>query len=229
MSKIVGPFLEFPGIVITLLVVLYIFKRKKWLAVLAAILYAISIELVWIPVQKLWTLKMEPVPGDIIVLGGGVIQAGDRTLPSLSTLQRLERGFEIWKEQGGKIFVCGGKTPAGNIEAKLMKEILVSWGVPESDVIAEEHSKTTYENLKNIKDLLSGSVNIVTSSYHTRRAFMVTRKLKINARMIPADYIIEEKVSYRSFLPQITSFMFMGYFSHEIVGCFYYWITGKGG
>ena len=229
MSKIIGPFLELPGILITLSIIFYLIRRKKLFLVFAAALYLVSAEIFWIPVQKFWVVTENPVQGDVIILGGGAIVANGETFPSRSTLERLLKGFEIWKNSPkSKIFVCGGKTQAGVIEADVMREILISWGVPKNSIVVERNSKNTYENLKNIRNFLSSNVNIITSSFHTRRTKMVARKLSINARIIAADYVLEEKINYRSFLPQISTLEFLGYLSHEIVGVVYYYITGKG-
>jgi uncharacterized SAM-binding protein YcdF (DUF218 family) len=67
-----------------------------------------------------------------------------------------------------------------------MKNYLVETGFPEEDIILEEQSKTTFENLKNVRDMLD--VNgvkhryiFVTNNYHVFRTSLYAKKLKIKA------------------------------------------------
>ena len=63
-----------------------------------------------------------------------------------------------------------------------MARYLLSQGIPESDIILEDASTTTYENLefsKHILDRLEGRkyTALVTSNYHVYRALRYCRKV----------------------------------------------------
>ena len=56
-----------------------------------------------------------------------------------------------------------------------MRRYLISKGIPESDIILEDRSATTFENLKNSKDIIDSTEGrkytaLVTSNYHVYRA-----------------------------------------------------------
>ena len=56
-----------------------------------------------------------------------------------------------------------------------MRRYLISKGIPESDIILEDRSATTFENLKNSKDIIDSTegrkyIALVTSNYHVYRA-----------------------------------------------------------
>ena len=63
-----------------------------------------------------------------------------------------------------------------------MKRYLLGKGIPESDIILEDASKTTLENLKFSKQILDGidgrkNTALVTSNYHVYRALRYCRKI----------------------------------------------------
>ena len=71
-------------------------------------------------------------------------------------------------------------------EAECMKRILTERGIPESRLILESRSTCTDENLRFSKEIMKregidGSVYLVTSDYHQKRALMLCKKHGINA------------------------------------------------
>ncbi len=224
--KIVSAFIEFPGLIVTLLLMLGIYKRKKSLLFLSILFYLISSEFVWLPVQNLWTVIEFPVNGDTVILGGGALKVPEGTQLSRATTMRLIKGYQVWKKYGGKIIVCGGKTPSGVVEAVLMKDLLMQFGVPEDSIVVENESLNTLENLKNAVKFIKGKVNIVTSALHTRRVKLIAKKFKINSSVVASDYLLESRVTYRSFLPSSDSLKFISYLTHEIFGIIYYKLIG---
>jgi len=225
-GKIIGSFVQFPGVLVSLFLILWIVRKKKKYLVVSIIIYLFTIEVIWIPVEKLWMIEEDPIKGDILVLGGGVLVAPDGEELSRATLQRLLKGFELWKKLKGRIIVSGGRTPSGLIEAEKMKETLMSWGVPEKVIVSEGNSFNTYENLLYTKNITDKPMNIVTSSTHTVRAKMIAKKLHLKSAVIPCDFIIETKVTYRSFLPSQETLSFLGCLTHEIFGIIYYKFKG---
>lgn len=122
----------------------------------------------------------------IIVHGCGLID-GERVSPLLKG--RVDKAVHIYHKcrQHPKIVVSGGKGADEKItEAAAMKNYLVEIGFQKEDIILEEHSKTTFENLKNVRDMLD--VNgvkhhyiFVTNNYHVFRTSLYAKKLKIKA------------------------------------------------
>ena len=101
-----------------------------------------------------------------------------------------------------KIMMCGGivpNMPQETIsEAERMKQKAIELGVPEEDIILEDESQNTVENilcamvelqramwLNNVKNVL-----VVTTAYHMRRSLQLARYLfpaHINVYACPAD------------------------------------------
>lgn len=122
----------------------------------------------------------------IIVHGCGLID-GERVSPLLKG--RVNKAVRIYHKCKchPKIVLSGGKGADEKIsEAAAMKIYLVETGFPEEDILLEEQSKTTFENLKNVRDMLD--VNgvkhhyiFVTNNYHVFRTSLYAKSLKINA------------------------------------------------
>lgn len=112
-----------------------------------------------------------------IVLGAGLI--GDQISERLQI--RLDTAYLTLKDNEVPIIVSGGKGGGELIsEAEAMKRYLVEKGIPESRIILEDQSTSTYENLKFSKALMSEGndhIMIITSDYHMYRAKMIGRRL----------------------------------------------------
>lgn len=127
-------------------------------------------------------------PDAIIVLGSGLI--GDKVPPLLA--QRLTKGKAIYDQfQGRPTIIVSGGQGADELtsEATAMANYLMEHGVPEADILIENRSRTTFENLTFSKAILEEEglgkhVLVVTNSFHALRAGIFMRRLKIPGRSI---------------------------------------------
>ncbi len=117
----------------------------------------------------------------IIVLGCRVYG----TTPSPFLTGRLDRGLELYNEGYGKyIIVSGGKGEGESIsEAEAMRQYLLSKGMDNSKIIAEDKSSSTMENLINSKKIMDAmgfhSAVIVSNKYHLKRASLMAKSQHI--------------------------------------------------
>lgn len=129
----------------------------------------------------------------VIVLGSGLI--GDKVPPLLKS--RLDKGIEIYSQQLSKgnhtkIVVSGGQGSDEIVpEAVAMKKYLVSQGIPELDILVEDKSTTTYENMKFSKNIMNNisknySCIFVSNNYHVFRASIYARKAGLKANGVGA-------------------------------------------
>lgn len=119
----------------------------------------------------------------VIVLGAGL--RGDRVTPLLAS--RLRRGVDVFRrgEARGQpvvIVPSGGQGPGETTsEAAAMASWLTTEGVPEADILPEDRSTTTDENIAYSLALLTrhGIARpyvVVTNSFHAFRAAMLMRR-----------------------------------------------------
>lgn len=129
----------------------------------------------------------------IIILGAGI--KSEEVTPLLKS--RLDKALQYQEKQIEKIkfVVSGGQGPDEPVsEAFAMRKYLQSQHVPNDQIIFEDQSTTTYENMmfskRKIKEdwKQTGKPNILfsTSNYHVFRSALYARKAKVNAEGIGA-------------------------------------------
>lgn len=130
---------------------------------------------------------------DFILIMGDAVQ-GTKIPQRLSN--RLEKGIEIYLKQKAMIIVSGGKGPGEDIaEADAMKQYLVDRGIPSSDIIIENQSDSTKQNLLNTKHLLvnlmtefpTPTLLIVSSNYHLFRIGFLAKHENLKFDTIPSE------------------------------------------
>ena len=118
----------------------------------------------------------------VIIHGAGLIK-GEKISKLLAN--RLDKAIEIYQKAPTSpiLIPSGGNGSDEKIsEAEAMEKYLLEKGIPADKIIKEDKSTTTFENLKNSKEIIeaqTGNKNIalVTSNYHVYRALRYCRKI----------------------------------------------------
>ncbi len=93
----------------------------------------------------------------------------------------------------GKLILCGGfNSTIQQEEATVMQQFALEKGIPPKDLMLDNVSLNTYENIANALNLLKTSkldvdqitLNIISIHFHARRALLTAEKLFPTARMI---------------------------------------------
>ena len=121
----------------------------------------------------------------VIIHGAGLLQ-GDRVSRLLQA--RLDKAIAVYRKDPTptKLIPSGGQGADETVsEAEAMKRYLVEHGVPEDDILLEDRSKTTLENLTYSKQILDGREGkkctaLVTSNYHVYRALRYSKKIGLS-------------------------------------------------
>ena len=125
----------------------------------------------------------------MIVLGARVWPSGRM---SNALRYRCETALQVWKDGlVQNIIVTGGRgadEPAA--EADVMREFFLDNGVPEEQVIAENTSTNTIQNLWNAREIMRQkgweTAAVVTNDYHVQRALWIARDAEVTACGIAA-------------------------------------------
>lgn len=169
-----------------------------WLSTLLTAAPAIALYLVWIMYDFLVNLFLyQFIPRHynqdyLIVLGAGLVN-GETVTPLLAT--RINRAIQFAQKQVNKghkmpkIIMSGGKGPDEKVsEAQAMTEYAIARGISPNDILLEEKSSNTYENMLFSKEIAKqdyGNYNFkakfFTNNYHLFRAALYARMVGLHA------------------------------------------------
>ncbi|MEH6571421.1 MAG: YdcF family protein [Halioglobus sp.] len=172
---------------------------------------------------------------DAIVLLGGAIrgEVSPDTLADMSGVgDRLV--FAVAAFNAGKaplILVTGGAAEGHTPESVLIRDILVTMGVPQERIVLETRNRVTLDNRRftseTLKALGADSILLVTSAFHMPRAMLVFETLDIDVYSAPTDFQALNRgestgVTIWDYLPSVKALQLTTWFFHERVGYFYY-------
>lgn len=132
----------------------------------------------------------------IIVLGAGL--RGDK--PKNVLKYRLDKAIDYYKKYPNTIFIVSGGQGKDEIisESKAMKNYLVSHSVPKNNIIEENKSTTTLENLIFSHNLISNNVKnigVISNDFHMYRVKFFANSLNYKINPIYAKTPLKSKVS----------------------------------
>lgn len=174
---------------------------------------------------------------DVIVLLGGANTGETRFGRGGDYNQAVDRvllAAELY--HAGKapvVLVSGGRADALQVpEAHALAVTLQQLGVPESALMIEDKSRTTYENATQSAPMLIAAshrhVLLVTSATHMRRALALFRAQGFVVTAAPADHEIPRFSPYLpGWLPTVERLARSTRAVHEWVGYWVYEATGK--
>ncbi len=154
-----------------------------------------------------------------IVLGAAVW--GNEVSPVFR--ERINHAIELYRSgKARKIIFTGGRTYRGDLrEAAAGRAYAIKNGVPEGDILIEDRSHTTYQNMLNAKPLADANgvkkVLIVSDPIHMKRAVAMAEDVGLEAYSSPTPTTM-----YQGWRSQIGSLAFetvcyMGYWAWKVL------------
>jgi uncharacterized SAM-binding protein YcdF (DUF218 family) len=129
-----------------------------------------------------------PQPAEaVIVLGAQANYPAGRWNPCL--VARVKRGVELVQAGYAPLLILSGGVDIedGAIEAEVMQQIAIKFGIKKTQTRLEPKSTSTAENLLFSKELLrTKRVLIVSDPFHLARAGAIARKLGLEPTLIGA-------------------------------------------
>jgi len=232
---------------ILLLLVVLIFWQRRW----ARKLFFLTVCLIVIlhsglvgyglryPLESRYPPLIDPTrvePYDaIVVLTSSVHPVGGLIpFPSVDEymFRRLDEAWRLYRIRPKPILVSGGHvnpfTPDKD-ENRIARDFLVLWGVPKSDVFAEDRSRDTFESAVQVEKILGQKkwkrYLLVTSAEHMPRSMMVFSVKAPEPIPAPGDFSVGEfKLNPLSFFPGEGASRDIYFSLHEYLGLInYYW------
>jgi uncharacterized SAM-binding protein YcdF (DUF218 family) len=137
---------------------------------------------VTVGIHKLWSIADNPPPNpDCFVIPSYALR--DRTWPTQPTRAQIELAYAWWKRfpQAMMIMSTGDNQKLGIPNSRVMVEYARHLGVPSENLIEEDRSLNTYQNLLYSMHIIQAEglkqPTLVTLDLYTRRAVATAKKL----------------------------------------------------
>ncbi|TLP40910.1 ElyC/SanA/YdcF family protein [Arcobacter arenosus] len=158
----------------------------------------------------------------VLVLGSGHNtnkEISPHSQLSSSALMRLTEGIRILKKlDNGKLIVSGYGGDDETPHAIISKEVAVSMGIDEKNILTQEEVKDTFEEAQYVKKIVGDKTFIlVTSAYHMPRAMKLFKQNGLNAIAAPTDFL-QENPSVYTREPNATELRKTQVAMHEYIG-----------
>jgi len=140
-----------------------------------------------------------------------------------------------FNNQVKKIIIAGGsgRLTQDQKEAPILKDYLLQIGVKEKDILIEDQSRNTYENVIYAKEIieknkLKGPFLLSTSASHMRRSLACFEKQELEVDAFPVDFLSREREFNpdRLLRPKIHVLKNWNAIIHEWIGYVFYKIAG---
>jgi uncharacterized SAM-binding protein YcdF (DUF218 family) len=174
----------------------------------------------------------------VIVLGGSFnsgLESKERNEVSLnSSAERLTKALEIYKKNPKLLILFSGFSgelkPQGWSESDMAKKFFLDQGVKLDNLIFENQSRNTFENIKYSKDIIAnykGTWGLITSASHMPRSFFTFKKQSLILEPINVDYKTGTSRMFWINFNISSGLTNWNIIFHELIGIAYYKITNK--
>jgi uncharacterized SAM-binding protein YcdF (DUF218 family) len=174
----------------------------------------------------------------VIVLGGSFdsgLESKERNEVFLnSSAERLTKALEVYKKNPRVLILFSGFSgelkSQGWSESDMAKKFFLDQGVKPDNLIFENQSRNTFENIKYSKDIIvnyKGTWGLITSASHMPRSFFTFKKQGLILEPISIDY---KTGTSRLFWINFDISLGLSNWKiilHELIGIAYYKVTNK--
>lgn len=140
--------------------------------------------------------------------------------------ERLQAALALHAQIGGRLIFAGAPSPDGASSiAGAMAEMARRFGIPRKDILTEDRSTNTYQNIVFTKALVGrarGPVWLVTSAIRMPRAVAVAAKQGLQTIAYPCDFRGDQISTWWAWVPANHSTLALERNLHEIVGLLVY-------
>ena len=174
----------------------------------------------------------------VIVLGGSFnsgLESKERNEVSLnSSAERLTKALEIYKKNPRLLILFSGFSgelkPQGWSESDMAKKFFLEQGVKLDNLIFENQSRNTFENIKYSKDIITnykGTWGLITSASHMPRSFFTFKKQGLILEPINVGYKTGTSGIFWINFDISSGLSNWNIILHELIGISYYKLTNK--
>jgi uncharacterized SAM-binding protein YcdF (DUF218 family) len=223
-------------------------ESKKLVIFFSKLILIIFLFLGYIPLSNFLLSKIEdyiqsskyPIQQltGVVVLGGSFgqgLESKERNEVSLnSSAERLTKVLEIYKKNPRILVLFSGFSgelkAQGWSESDMAKKFFLDQGVKIDNLIFENQSRNTFENIKYSKDIIAnykGTWGLITSASHMPRSFFTFKKQGLILEPINVDYKTGASRMFWINFDISSGLINWNIIFHELIGVAYYKVTNK--
>lgn len=167
----------------------------------------------------------------IVLLAGG-FERPPQALDDYAALtpaswRRLHGAVQLWRRHPGSTLLISGGGPFPISESAVLGGLARDWGVPESALLLEQASTTTWESAFAVRGLLPKRILLVSTQAHLPRAQIAFQAAGFEpcTQASDSDYRPFDGIGY--LLPQATAISKSQAALHELLGRLYYRLRSR--
>lgn len=159
------------------------------------------------------------LPADCALVFGAAVYGQNQPGPAIT--RRVAAAANLYKEGQVKTLVLSGGKGRGvrESEADVMRALAVELGVPPEDIVTEDQSHSTWENITNSQNLTSqcSSVVGVSDQYHLARIELLSwRQGWGELQTSPAQDRPPQKSEQRSVLREVFAYIYYVFYLDKV-------------
>ena len=226
-------------LIIFILVIGITFKSKKFTISGVIILLICSLPIVSKKLINYLEINYKPIQAsnidkaDAIIILSGMINAIN-TIDGYkyefnNSVDRFISGINLFKNNKANFIVfTRGKYPwsVGKPEGEYLKELAISYGIPENNILLTENVENTDQEAKAVKKLFpqkNSKLILVTSASHMPRALKVFQAADLEVIEYPVDFKSNSNnFTIIDLIPSAGALGGTSYFVREMIGRIYY-------
>ena len=235
-------------IIIIQLFIIFFIESKKLVIFFSKLFLILFLFFGYIPLSNFLLSKIEdyiqpskyPIQQltGVVVLGGSFetgLESKERNQVFLnSSAERLTKTLEIYKKNPRILILFSGFSnefkPQGWSESDMAKKFFIDQGVRIDNLIFENQSRNTFENIKYSKDIINnykGTWGLITSANHMPRSFFTFKKQGLILEPISVDYKTGVSRMFWINFDISVGLINWNIIFHELIGIVYYKVTNK--
>jgi uncharacterized SAM-binding protein YcdF (DUF218 family) len=235
-------------IILTQLFIIFFIESKKLVIFFSKLFLILFLFFGYVPLSNFLLSKIEdyiqpskyPIQQltGVVVLGGSFetgLESKERNQVFLnSSAERLTKTLEIYKKNPRVLILFSGFSneikPQGWSESDMAKKFFLDQGVRFDNLIFENQSRNTFENIKYSKDIIAnykGTWGLITSANHMPRSFFAFKKQGLILEPISVDYKTGTSRIFWINFDISSGLTNWNIIIHELIGIAYYKVTNK--
>ena len=248
LNFIINPLYILSLVILTQLFIIFFLESKKLVIFFSKLFLILFLFFGYNPLSNFLLSKIEdyiqpskyPVQQltGVILLGGSFnsgLESKERNEVFLnSSAERLTKALEIYKKNPRLLILFSGfsgeSKPQGWSESDMAKKFFLDQGVKLDNLIFENQSRNTFENIKYSKDIIinyKGTWGLITSASHMPRSFFIFKKQGLILEPISVDYKTGTSKMFWINFDISSGLSNWSIILRELIGIVYYKVTNK--